>query len=501
MGADLTVRTEAGFVRGVRRDGCRQFLGIPYAAPPVGELRWAAPRRAPAWHGVRDASRPGAIAPQAPSAVAGTSSVTEDCLFLNVHVPADGAPPRPVLVWIHGDGASGAGSFFDPYRMVTAGDVVVVTINYRLGILGGFGYPGLADSGTFGLLDQQAALGWVRRNIAAFGGDPATVTVFGESYGGLSVSAHLTSPGAAGLFDRAIVQSGFALADLPAGTFFPDVPAVPSMGFRPLAEVHGLGAAVVAGFGLAGPDPAAVVAGMRRIPVEDLLPHTALFLNHAYGTAALPEGPAEALRAGRFHRVPVLSGNTADEARLMVGVFRELAGRPVTADGYAALLREAFGDAAGTVAGRYPVAAYPSPALAWAAVCTDRVWALRTRQQNRALAAHTPTWAYEFADRDAPAYVTLPPGFPAGAYHSAELPYLFAIDGHDAELRPDQRALSDTLIRYWTRFARTGSPDAPGVPDWPPYSAGEHVQSLAPGAIGPARYAEDHHLDLWEALT
>ncbi|MGA8113129.1 MAG: carboxylesterase family protein [Actinocatenispora sp.] len=503
MDNDLTVRTETGDVRGVRRNGCRQFLGVPYASPPVGDLRWSAPRPPVPWDGVRDAREPGSIPPQNPSAVTGAHSLDEDCLFLNVTAPDEPVGLRPVMVWIHGDGASGGGSFFDPCRLASLGGVVVVTINYRLGILGGLGVPGLPDSGTFGLLDQQAALGWVRRNILAFGGDPTNVTVFGESYGGLAVSAHLTSPGAAGLFDRAIVQSGFALADLPPGTFFPNIPAVPSMGFRPLDEVTDLGATVVDELGLAGQHPADTIDALRRVPVESLLPYTSWFLNLGYGGSALPEDPAAALRAGRFHRLPVLSGNTADEARLMVGVFREQADEPVTSGNYLTLLVAAFGDDAGAIAERYPASAYDSPALAWAAVCTDRVWAFRTQEQNQLLAAHVPTYAYEFADRNAPAYVALPPGFPAGAYHSAELPYLFTIAGQDAEFDAAQHELSDLIIRYWTAFARSGDPNQASLPAWPSYSAGEHVQSLAPGSGGvrPADYARDHQLDLWERLT
>jgi hypothetical protein len=155
------------------------------------------------------------------------------------------------MVWIHGDEAIGGGGFFDARPLAVAGDVVVVTVNYRLGIFGAFGHPGLEGSGTFGLQDQQAALGWVRRNAAAFGGDPGNVTVFGESYGGLSVSAHLLSPGSRGLFDRAIDQSGFALMDLPAGAMFPGLPAVPWYGWRSTAEVETLGAAVASRLGLA----------------------------------------------------------------------------------------------------------------------------------------------------------------------------------------------------------------------------------------------------------
>jgi para-nitrobenzyl esterase len=175
---------------------------------------------------VRDATRPGPMCPQQPSSYAEVASLAEDCLCLNVVVPGAAGPqrPRPVMVWTHGDGAIGAGSFFDGRRLATIGDVLVVTINDRLGIFGAFGYPGPEGSGAFGLQDQQAALGWVQRNADAFGGDPGKVTVFGESYGGLSASAHLVAPGSAGLFHRAIVQSGFSLMDLPAGGIFPGGP-------------------------------------------------------------------------------------------------------------------------------------------------------------------------------------------------------------------------------------------------------------------------------------
>jgi para-nitrobenzyl esterase len=195
MADPAVVQTDAGPVRGTVTDDHRLFQGIPYAASTAGELRWRPPQPARPWTQVRDATRPGPMCPQQPSSYADVASVAEDCLCLNVVVPRTAGPQRPVMVWIHGDGAIGAGSFFDARRLATVGDVMVVMINYRLGIFGAFGYPGLEGSGAFGLQDQQAALGWVVRNAAAFGGDPGNVTVFGESYGGCPPVPTWSRPG------------------------------------------------------------------------------------------------------------------------------------------------------------------------------------------------------------------------------------------------------------------------------------------------------------------
>ncbi|WP_437287912.1 carboxylesterase/lipase family protein [Sorangium sp. So ce406] len=502
------VRTDAGPVRGAIHDEHRLFQGIPYAAPPVGPLRWRAPEPAAPWTEPRDATRPGSPCPQAPTAYSPIGSVDEDCLTLDVTTPRSVDPERlrPVMVWLHGGGeATGAGSVFDARRLAVGGDVVVVTINFRLGIFGFFGYPGLDGSGTFGLQDQQAALRWVQRNIAAFGGDPGNVTLFGESWGAFAASAQLTSPDAAGLFHRVALQSGFALADYPAGTFYPGLPALPPF-WSPAAEVQATGEALASEQGWVEPASETDVAleRLRGAPVDELLPHTARFVMPAFGGAVLPESPAEALRAGRFHRVPVLSGATQDEGRLFVALFYELAGASVTEQRYRELLAEAFGEAAEQVEARYPIDAYGSPALAWAAVITDRVWWRATHEQSLSLAAHTPVYAFEFADRDAPAAVPAPEGFPLGAHHASDVVYLLDFVGEPSGLAPEQQRLSQQMIACWSQFARAGDPSRPDLPPWPQFRGddAQYVQSLAPGdgGIRNVDVVAEHQLDFWSTL-
>lgn len=500
------VETEHGTVKGLVLDDHRRFLGIPYAAPPTGELRWQAPRPPEPWSGARDATRPGAHCPQLAETFADVESVEEDCLVLDVTTPRDASAgdAKPVMVWLHGGGGTnGAGSLFDPRRMVTEGDVIVVTPNYRLGILGAFGLPGLEGSGTFGLQDQRAALEWVRRNIAAFGGDPDNVTLLGHSYGAYSTAAHLTSPGSSGLFHRAAMQSSPAMLDYPPGTLLPDTPAVEST-WRSVAELEGIGTYVAEQLGCS--DPETALECLRALPVEMLLTQGSLFSAYAYDNEVLPEEPGAALRAGRFHRVPVLSGATRDEARLFVGLFYDLAGAEITEAQYLALVAAAFGENAEVVLERYPLESFESPSVAWAAVITDRVWALRTMEQHLALAEHVPTFAYEFADRQAPVTVPFPPEFPPGAHHNAEVAYQLTVAGSEEELTEAQWELAARMNRYWVNFARTGDPNDGELPAWPSFDPAAEVPavlSLAPGdgGIAPVDYAAEHQLELWMGLA
>ncbi len=474
-----TVRVENGEVRGVVRADHTAFLGVPYAAPPKGELRWRSPRRAADWAGVRDATEPGNPCPQIGSSSSDTRATDEDCLFLNVTTPST-TGRKPVLVWVHGDGAIGAGHHFDATALATKGDVVVVTINYRLGVFGGFGLPGLDGSGTFGLRDQRAALEWVRRNAGSFGGDPGNVTLFGVSYGASATAAHLISPKSRGLFDKVIMHSGFALVDLPAEAWYPGLEALPWLAWRDTAEVEAVGRLVAGELGCADVDC------LRALPAEELLDHPRvmnIFQPFGHGNADLPQLPAEAYPAGGIARVPVLAGNTRHEHRGIVAAFRG----PVAAEGYPRLLAAAFGDRAAEVEREYPLSAFESPSRAWAAVLTDRVWARATFRQHELLSAHTPTFAFEFAD---------PAASEHGASHGADIGYLFP----EEELTGGQRELSDAMIRYWTDFARTGDPNGDGgsgLPHWPAFAEGRHVQSLAPGAITGVDYRAEHRLDFW----
>ncbi|WP_236725140.1 carboxylesterase/lipase family protein [Amycolatopsis orientalis] len=485
-GESLVVRTDSGPVRGVSTGGYRSFQGIPFAAPPVGELRWTPPRRPEPWTAVRDASKPGPRCAQGPG-LGSAPSDNEDCLYLNVISPAKPThKPRPVMVWVHGGGfTSGAGSDYDFKRLALGGDVVVVTVNYRLGVFGFFGHPELGrDSGSFGLQDQQAALRWVQRNARAFGGDPRNVTLFGESAGGMSTCAQLTSPSAAGLFQRAIIQSGPCTLTWPDGGFFPGVPA--GSPYTPRAEVEAMGAGAAAKLGC--PD----VACLRRLSVKELVDLP--LASPAFGTGLLPEHPATALEKGRFARVPVLTGVTRDEARLFVALYP---GQPFTEEHYQELLRTGFGDKASLVAAEYPSAKHGSPAMAFADAMTDRIWGCPQVGTERLLSARTRTFGYEFADRNAPALVPAPPGMRLGASHGSELAYLSELAGVPAELSPAQKVLAAQMIQYWTRFARTGDPNGAELPKWRPTPK---TQSLAPGEIGPVDLAAVHNCGFWAGL-
>ncbi|MFF8729111.1 carboxylesterase/lipase family protein [Streptomyces sp. NPDC015171] len=484
------VRTHEGALRGSAGDGYRTFEGIPYAAAPVGALRWAPPRPASPWPGVRDATRPGSACPQQAGEVPG-GSTDEDCLHLNVTAPAGASPrrPKPVIVWLHGGGfTTGAGSSYDAHRMAVRGDVVVVTVNYRLGALGFLGHGGLPGSGTFGLADQQAALRWVRAEIGAFGGDARDVTLAGESAGGFSVCAQLASPSAAGLFDRAIIQSG-PCTGRPERPFAPSaasLPAVRAAGARLAAEV--------------GCESAPhVLACLRQVSVPRLLAAQDTDQQPAYGTPLLPRDPGTALARGRFPRVPVLIGSTRDEGNgWAAGIIQ--AGHPVTPETWPGTVAAFFPDPAraAAVVRTYPVTGSDGGPV-FGAVIGDSNFACPTLRTGTLLTARVPVWRYEFADEHAPALTPGTPPFPLGAPHASELPYLFDLGGRPRTMTPAQHRLAGLMIDYWTRFARTGDPN--GAPSTAPAASRSWrpgtVQSLAPEHTGPADTAARHRCAFW----
>nr|WP_232327841.1 carboxylesterase family protein [Kibdelosporangium sp. MJ126-NF4]CEL13971.1 carboxylesterase [Kibdelosporangium sp. MJ126-NF4]CTQ88340.1 carboxylesterase [Kibdelosporangium sp. MJ126-NF4] len=485
------VRTTDGPVRGTVTQQHRLFQGIPFAAPPTGERRWQPPAPVTPWTEVRDATKAGSACPQRPIfPVGGSETGSEDCLSLNVSTPsAPSHKPRPVMVWIHGGGfVGGAGADYPATQLAARGDVVVVTVNYRLGALGFLSLPGLPGGGTFGLQDQQAALRWVQANARAFGGDPRNVTVFGESAGALSVCAQLTSPAARGLFHRAITQSGPCELSWRDSGFLPDVPA--GSNWTPLADADKTGTALATTLGCTGD----ALACLRTAPVSKLL--DSAISQPAFDTPLLPTHPAKAVEAGRFARVPVLTGITRDEHRTFTAFIPE----PLTAEKYAALLRTTYGDKADQVLAKYPISAYSSPTIAWATTVTDAVWARTQLTTTRQLARRVPTFAYEFRDRTVPSVIPSVPDM--GAYHGSELPYLFP-GSLPVTLNPAQQALGERMQRYWVNFARTGQPNGPGLPLWLPSGRVENtVQGLdiAPAGIGRVDTAAEHNYAFWTAI-
>jgi para-nitrobenzyl esterase len=473
------VRTDLGPVRGQSRPGYRTFQGIPFAAPPTGDLRWRPPQPARPWRGVYDATFPRSQCGQLPAPYGGETTYEEDCLYLNVTTPD--RPRRghglPVMVWVHGGGnTTGTASIYNAGKLAVDGGVVVVTVNYRLGPLGWLAHPGLekgADrryqSGNYGLLDQQAALRWVQRNARAFGGNPGNVTLFGESAGAANACAHLASPTAASLFHKVIAQSYTCLA-----------PA------RTEASAETEGAALAEAVGCDNGSPAAVAACLRTMPVKTLLEvFEAKALNVgpvAGGDRVLPLQPAEAIERGRFNRVPVMHGNTLDEWRLFVSLVYP---QPITAAEYEGIVRSTYGAAADAILARYPAANYPDPRIALATVQTDSNEILSACRHQDAFQqlkrAGVPVYAYQFADRTAPPLLDVP-GFEEGAEHATELTYLFP--GLLGDLNPEQTRLSDAMVGYWTSFAHTGKPAARQAPHWPRFRSSDDVLSLAPGPGG-----------------
>lgn len=485
----MTVITDKGRVHGIAEEGVRRFQGIPYARPPVGGLRWRLPQEPPAWKGVRQAKVPGPSCPQS-GELAGHSS--EDCLYLNVTAPAGGPGKLPVVVWLHGGGySSGSGADYDPARMVKGGHVVVVTVNSRLGVFGFFGHPDLPDSGTYGLADQQAALRWVRRNITAFGGDPSRVLLAGESSGGISVCGQLASPSAAGLFQRAAIQSGSCKPDWTGELSAPGDGSSKLWIDRQTLQRRGRTAAKLL------PKPpkcadAESLACLRSVAARSLLALNGPFHSPAFHTPLVPQEPWTSFAEGHFTKVPVIEGATRDEHTLFAALF-DLKDEAA----YRAQLAKAFGAAkAARIAAEYPVSRYRSPALAFAAVGTDFTAACPAAHEARLLAKHVPVYTYEFADPNPPGPDL---GMPLAAYHGSELLSLFDMGPSYKELKPAQRTLAAQMIRYWTGFAATGDPNSHGLPKWERFD-GDSALSLAPDAISPTDYTKHHKCRFWATL-
>jgi len=483
----LVVGTADGQVRGLARGPVNEYLGIPYAAPPVGQLRWQPPQPPADWRGVRAATRFAPHCPQVASTF-GRASSSENCLFLNVFAPATRrGSGLPVMVWIHGGAlVAGESDDYDPSALV-AHHVIVVTLNYRLGALGFLAHPALADkpggpSGDYGLMDQQAALRWVQRNIRAFGGNPANVTIFGESAGGQSVLLQLVSPTARGLFTRAIAESGgYAL------------------GQASLASAEAAGQAFAAKAGCASQ----TAQCLRSLPVATILAdqdQTGATID--IDGQVLTRSLKTALASGQFNRVPVIDGSNHDEWRLFVALAT-FEGQPVTAANYVSMIATTLhvsSSIAAIIATQYPLSDYPSPALALSTVGTDAIFACPTLLLDQSLAKYVPTYAYEFNDEHAPDGGLPSAGFPYGAAHAAELPYLFGLPGTTAsDFTSAQLHLAAAMRTAWTRFATTGVPSVTAGGSWPRFTtASQAMLSLVPPQPRPeTTFAADHRCAFW----
>ncbi|MGH9089847.1 MAG: carboxylesterase/lipase family protein [Acidimicrobiales bacterium] len=517
----------AGRIRGRRRGGVWSYRGVPYARSPEGPLRWRPPQPVVPWAGVRDATAFGPTAPQPPPipgvAVPGDPlDQSEDCLSLNVWTPAPDGARRPVMVWIHGGGftsGTGASILYRGADLALHGDVVVVTVNYRLGALGFLAHPALAwdggtagawdggtagggDGGTaatagnWGLLDQVAALRWVREHAAAFGGDPGNVTVFGESAGAMSISALLAMPMAAGLFHRAVVQSGppYTHTARRAEQAAEDLAAQLGIERITRAVLERVPAA----------DLVAATKRMQdRLPPPGELPLP--FLPVVDG-AVLPRPPEDAAAAGLLAPVPLLVGTNRDELTFFAMGDRRLweiddrglhywmarAAPDVPAHEVVGCYREA------RAARGEPVA----PRDLWVAAGSDRVF----RWPSLALAAaqgrhHPGTYVYLFT-WETPAFGGL-----LGSCHALEIPFVFGsvrrpVVGAFTGDGPEAEHLSARMRDAWTAFARAGDPSHPGSGSWPAWDPGRRATMVfGPGGGAVEHAPRNEELAVWERVV
>lgn len=472
--AQPRVTAPVGAVEGVQQGGVRIFRGIPYAQPPVGALRWKPPVAAPDWQGVRKATAfgPACVQPRNRNAGIYTNpldTVSEDCLTLNIWAP-EGGKDLPVFVWIHG-GALVAGysheTMYDGARMAQRGNMVVVSINYRLGILGYLAHPELSAespdgvSGNYGLLDQIAALKWVQRNIAAFGGDAGNVTIAGESAGGLSVLYLMASPQARGLFHKAVAQSAYMITT-------PELKQAK----------HGLPSAEAAGSQIMAAVGATNLAALRAMDAEKLTVDAA---TKGYGPWGNIDGTTLTRQLvatwdqGDQAKVPVLAGFNAGEIRSLPVLLPPV---PASAEAYEAAIHARYGDLADAFLRLYPSSNIKESLLA---TTRDALYGLTAaRMAIGQTAIGQSAYLYLFDHR-----------YPAAdehglhAFHAAEIPYVFGTASRTPPYWPKipddvaNRRLSDAMLSYWASFARTGTPVADGQPAWEAYGKAAHYLRFA----------------------
>lgn len=495
-----TVQTTTGPVCGFVDNGDAAWLGIPYAAPPVGNLRWQPPQPHDPWTDTLQAT---SAASECLQGSATHPAGSEDCLYLNVVQPSGttASSGRPVVVHIHGGGFSGGNS--DGALVLPNNGDVYVSINYRLGIMGFLSDPALgAHSGDYGLQDQEAALRWVHDNIAAFGGDSGNVTIEGESAGGSSVCHLIASPTAAGLFQKAISVSGEynPLFNTPDSGFNDELQdckaALPT---QAQAGQFGEDFAAAAGCSTA-PD---VAECLRSLPIPQALSAAGAGYQHGgHGTiaptingATLTQTLRQALKTGDVNRVPVIAGTSRDE---------NLAGLPTTEAQYQQLVQAEYGSLAPKVLAEYPASNFVDPFVAWRTVAADSNGVCSALETDRDLARWMPVYGYEVDDGNAATgRAGVPAGEPGGSWHVVDW---YLTEG--AAKNPNQAAVFSQEIASVTTFASGGQPHGANTPPWPSFAVGDGAASImvfAPGADSqamPIKAIEAvHNCDFWDKVA
>lgn len=457
------VRVESGLLQGAVEDGLTIFRGVPYAAAPVGNLRWRAPQPVATWDGVRAATEYGRACMQVNAAIANLPAPSEDCLFVNVWTPATRATERlPVMVWIHGGGFT-AGT---PAEQLYHGEwlakkgVVVVSVGYRLGVFGFLAHPQLSTesdrhvSGNYGLLDTIAGLRWVQKNIGAFGGDPSRVTVFGESAGAIAVSQLCASPLAKGLFQAAISESGGSFGPVRAG-------GGPGENMRPLktAEQEGADWARSAG--------AASIAELRAMAADKLMAASQRQRGVSWPItdgSVIPDDQYRLYEEGRYNDVPVLIGYNSDEGASF--------GAPTSQSAYVESVHQRYGQFADRLLTAYPGGESPAQKKTARDLTRDTTFGWHTWTWARLQSKTGKSKAFLYYFDEHPDYAADSPRAGFGAPHASELPYVFRqLREHNRPpATPKDEAMSDLLRTYWTNFAKTGDPNAAGLPKWPAFA-------------------------------
>lgn len=446
------------------------FKGIPYAAPPVDDLRWRPPQPVTPWAEPLACTSFGPACPQPAQSelfYLDAGPTDEDCLYLNVWSPAESPEERlPVMVWIHGGSfktGSGSMAVYDGQTLAALG-VVVVTINYRLGPLGFLAHPALSAessegvSGNYGLLDEIAALRWVQTNIGGFGGDPANVTVFGESAGAISILDLLVSPLAEGLFAKAIVQSGILL-DHGFGVSTTGTLEVAETAGEDFAEQSGADATGDVAEQLRAKTPEELLAVAEAVAAPSVMEGGLNWKPVADGYV-LPDLPSKLWLAGEQRDIPLLIGSNADEGNTF------LAGLTTSADEFEAQMQGVFGAYAEEALALYPITGPDDIVPTFSRMLTEVGFTSTVRLAARSMSATSPTFVYQFTH--------VPLKNPLGAFHGVEIPYVFGtVDLFRGlgTIEQVDRDLSAEIMGYWTRFAATGDPNGGSGPDWPAYEA------------------------------